>query len=157
MAIGPAVGGVIDTGQYLIGVYDVLGFEHIRAYGISKGLRLFGLAGAGWLLGLAVLAAPAWAILHKRRITSWFAFLLLGAGVPFVLLFALSTHLGLSRAGQTPHLNAWEDGGPTFIDNQITPHGWWVGLTTALSFGAEGAVVGLAVWSVAYQSTRKSC
>lgn len=156
LCVGALIGATIDTAQYLQGVYDVLGWQHIRQYGVLRGARMFLLAFPVWLALLCALGGPAWRMLHRRHFRGWAAAMILGALLTFTLDLYVATGFGLSRRGSGSHLNAWEEGGSTYIDNELTSHGWAVGLKNAGLFGLEGALVGLVVWRVAYRRQSKS-
>jgi hypothetical protein len=47
--------------------------------------------------------------------------------------------------------SAEDAGGPTVINNRLTPHGWRRAARSSLVLAAAGAFVALVVWRIAYR------
>jgi hypothetical protein len=81
--------------------------------------------------GLAVLAAPIWAVLHAVGLRGWRAAVLLGGGLCFLVGFGMAADGAVSAYQAAELLPAGAHSG---------------GL-----FAASGAIVGFVIWKVAYR------
>jgi hypothetical protein len=98
-----------------------------------------------WFLGLLMIGAPAWWLLHRHGWRGWRAAILAAAG----LAFATSLLMAIPRPGE--HRTEADRGGLTMIDDRLTTHGWTKALEDAAFVALAGVAVGFTVWRVAYR------
>ena len=104
---------------------------------------VFMLAFAGWAVGLIVLAAPLWWVLHKAGARSWQAAVIFGAIAAFL------GHVGLEAFGLraiTPAIDGLFSG-----DHSLAPSASWGAYRARLAFAIIGAIIALVVWRIAYR------
>ena len=146
---GAVAGAAMVTVWFLAGASDL---NYLRQYGFQAGVLIFINATVIWALGLVLVGAPLWAILHYYGKRNWTAAGALGAILTFVVTLGLLTNgFGLLVSG---NLSASDAAGPIWVDSQLTAHGWAVALEVAVVCCIAGALVGLIVWRVAYRPVK---
>ena len=149
---GAVTGGVLIALDYVWGTGRNLGIPYLVEYGLRPTITVFVVALIIWAIGIIVVALPIWWVLHKLRLRHWSVAVLGGLVTTFVVGFALQTRgFELVTWPGSGTLSASDSGGPTVVDNHLTPHGWWNAAEGSLELGAAGSLVALVGWLVAYR------
>jgi hypothetical protein len=151
-ALALAVGTL--TGASLVTLFAVLtDLEYFREYGLQTDAAslVFTYAATAWAAGLCLIAPLPWAILHRYGKRSWWIAMAFGTILTFVVALGLMTK-GFNLFVLVDGFSASDSGGPTWIDGQLTRHGWVEALIVALACSVAGALVGFVVWRIAYRS-----
>ena len=149
LVAGAAVGSIVTTIQYLIGLYQVNGAQHFAEFGFWKGAGVAIIAFLIWFFFIAICGGPVWYLLDRFRARSWLTAGISGAFVCFVCMLALLTGLFTGRSNGS--FSAYSSGGWTWRNGFITSFGWERAFITSAEFGLVGAIIGLVVWAVAYR------
>lgn len=147
--LGAAIGAAFQVTDYVMNIYKTLGEEHFRIYGMQKMRGIFILSSVVWLFGLLVIACPAWYRLHTTNKRSILYALLIGFLFPFVFWLFMST--GFFTGMQSGGFSAGDSGGKTWLNGNITRYGLTSALKSSFWLGAQGVVVALVIWRVAYR------
>jgi hypothetical protein len=142
------------AGASLVTLFAVLSdIEYFRKYGheTDAAFLIFTYAAIIWGAGLCLVAPLPWAILHHYKMRSWSVAVALGAILAFAVALGLMTK-GFGLLPAMEGVSVSDNGGPTWIDGRLTPHGWVEALKVAVICSIAGAIVGLVVRSVAYRS-----
>ena len=146
------------TGGLLVALFDLFFTvfvlqdpKHDWKYAPLAIYSTFAMASAVWLIGLVVIGAPFWFLMHKMQFTSWVHVVLTVPILMFFVVFALKTQGFGFFQSDMGNFSAWEFGGSTWIDGRMTLHGWFAAAGVSLVFSLYGLVVALAVWGVAYK------
>jgi hypothetical protein len=115
--------------------------------------QVAGISLIAFVLGMLVLAMPAWWVLHRAGRRTWLDAALLGVGLSLAVCAALSL-LQFMGPGSLGPYTAFDAGGATVINGRLTPHGWaergkgmaWVAFASAVA-----AVI---VWRIAYRKPK---
>lgn len=138
------------TGAILVTLWSFVGMTRFDEHWLRHALAIFTYAAGVWAAGLILVAPVPWFILHRCGLRSWPMSLALGLTLTFVVVLGLLTN-GFGAVASPSGLSAADNGGPTWTDGRLTPHGWFEAFQFAAMCGAVGAAVGLAVWRVAYR------
>lgn len=97
---------------------------------------------------IIVLCVPAYLVLCRY----WRVGLLecLAAGVTAALLLNVALYIFSTIAFSGGGYSAADSGGPTYIDGQLTMHGWWVALLGLAAHALLGASIGFCFWFIAF-------
>jgi hypothetical protein len=144
---GAAVGALVAFVSLAASILLVLGATSPDAWStVGRLLPAVVLRGfLTWLLGLLMIGAPAWWLLHRHGWRGWRAAILAAAALAFVT----SLLLAIPRPGQ--HRTEADRGGLTMIDDSLTAHGWSKATLDAAFTALAGAAVGFTVWRTAYR------
>lgn len=140
------------TGAAVIAVWSLVGANTVDAVLLGGALVVFVFAAVMWAMGLIIVAAVPWAILHHYGYRSWPAAAALGAILTFIVVTGFMTN-GFGAVAGSGGLSAADSGGPTWVDGRLTAYGWSQALVFAAICSAAGAIVGLVVWRTAYRRT----
>lgn len=152
LVAGSVTGALLIALWYLWGTAQNLGTQYILDYGLRPSSTVFTVALVVWAVGLTVFGLPLWWLLHKLRLRHWLVAAVVGATVTFLVGFGIETRaLELIPPPSNSTYSAGDAGGPTIIDNTLTPHGWWAAFRGSLMLSAGGILVALAIWRVAYR------
>jgi hypothetical protein len=125
---------------------------HILDHGLQTILIVFTVALVVWGAGLVVFGLPLWWLLHKLALRHWLVAAVVGGAVTFLVSFGSATRaFQLIPPPSNSTYSAGDAGGPTIIDNRLTPHGWWAAFRGSLMLGAGGILVALIIWRTAYR------
>jgi hypothetical protein len=98
-----------------------------------------------YAVGLLVLGAPGWFLLHRQRRRNWVH----AIGWGFVASFLACSLLQLwPTCGSYGWLST---GGPFLVNDLIRMNGWLITLWNTAWVTVAGGVVGLAIWRIAYR------
>lgn len=149
--VGQLTGGSLVT-AWVLGeaLYAAASQPGDLALGVAS-LFLTGAAVTGTFgLGLALLAAPLWYVLHRLGWRGPLAAAVLGWVLTFCTVAGPRTLWSLIvNAGDK--FTIGDNGGAEMIEGVLTRHGWSNILGSAAEIGVAGAIVGLVVWRVAYR------
>ena len=151
-ALALAVGTL--TGASLVTLFAILtDLEYFREYGrqTDAALLVFIYAATIWAAGLWLVAPLPWAILHRYTKRTWSTAVTFGIVLTFVVALGLFTK-GFNMFGVVEGFSASDSGGPTWVDGRLTQHGWVEAIKVALACSVAGALVGFAVWRIAYRT-----
>lgn len=152
LCVGAVAGASLVTADYVIGLLQVLGPEHVLRYGMRKSMIIFFFAWIVWIVGLLAVGTPFWVLFHRLGFRRWPIAMALGATLSFAISLGISTNgFGLIPPPPNSSYSASDSGGPTVENNKLTPHGWASAITGALLIAAYGAGVGWLVWRTAYK------
>ena len=135
----------------------VNGVEHVLKYGPRNGFVVFfATAFLPWFAGIVLLASPFWWLLHRYNKRGWMSAVGLGFVLAFLVTLALLTRgFDLIPATEGSTFSASDNGGPTWINNELTTHGWVQAFWSSFWFGLAGICSALATWRVAYRFSRQ--
>ena len=148
------------AGGLLFGAFDLSvelvrsGLQNVLKYRLQASFAISAMASIIWLIGLVMCGLPFWLWMHKTGRTTWWHAVLLGFGLTFIVAFALNTKFFDLLPASGSSFSAGDSGGPTWIDNHLTLHGWVSALQGSLLFALSGILVALCVWAVAYKAGR---
>lgn len=148
-AILGIVSGVL-TGAVLVTLRSFVGMTQFDEYWLRDALAVFTYAAIVWAAGLILVAVIPWSLLHHCGLRGWPIAIILGLVLTFVVIFGFLTN-GFGAYVSDSVFSAADNGGPTWVDGRLTPHGWFEAFQFSAICGAVGATVGLAVWRVAYR------
>lgn len=149
MAAGALAGGLLVTGTSAVGMALSGGWLWTPPWLI---LLMLAAASGVWGLGIALLGAPIWWLLHRGGIRSPVAAVALGVSLTFFVgVFIGTGGFGLSYGGPGT-VSMSDGGGATVVTNQITLHGWLSAVRMAGLLAIGGGIVGYVVRRVAYGS-----
>ncbi len=154
---GTMVGGLLLTLHYLFGQLVSNGPEYMVQYGLGNAMGILMMSCALWLAGVLVLGGPCWFFLHRAGKISARHAGALGFALVFSFIFLINTIFALWVVGDGSdgsHFSAGDSGGPTWVDNQLTLHGWVSAAQEAGGFALAGVLVALSIWWVAYKVWR---
>jgi len=149
---GAAAGASLIALWYLWGTAQNLGIQYVLDYGVIPTTLVFIEALVVWSVGLTIFGLPFWWLLHRLGWRHWLVAVALGAVLTFLVDFGIETRfLELIPPPANSAYSASDSGGPTVIASHLTLHGWWVTFRAALLLGAEGVLVALVIWRIAYR------
>ena len=143
LAAGAITGATLTTAWSFVGT---TGFDE---YWLSHAIFVFTYAAVVWGAGLLLIATGPWALLHSYRLRTWPVAVALGFCLSFLVVFGLMTN-GLG-AVSADGVSVADNGGPTWVNGQITRHGLVEAFEFAGMCSGIGMVVALTVWAVAYR------
>jgi hypothetical protein len=149
LMVGAALGTAITSADYLIGLYRVNGPDHFATYGLQKSASVSLIAYPIWLVFITVFGGPVWLLLHKLALRSWFAAVISGAIISFIVTLAMQTGMFTGRAS-----SGWSyygSGGEQWSGGVMTPFGWKIALIGSADFALIGGIVALVIWAVGYR------
>ena len=141
--------GVI-TGAVLVMLWSIVGMTKFDEYWLRHGLSMFMYAASVWAAGLVLVAPVPWLLLHHCGLRGWPVAVVLGLVLTFLVVFGFLTN-GFGAYVSEIGFSAADNGGPTWVDGRLTPHGWFEAFQFSAMCSAVGTAVGLAVWRVAYR------
>lgn len=105
-----------------------------------------------YALGLLVLAAPIWALLHNRGHRSWRSAITLGGALGFTvtLLLYLWPTFPIRPEGSSASFGG--SAGMLVEDNVVTSLGWTTFLGYSSVYALVCALVGFLIWRLAYRT-----
>ena len=151
---GATTGGLLVAGYYLLVQFVNFDVSHVLKYRLITSIWVFVMAFCFWLAGLVVVGLPFWFWMHKTRKTLWTHAVLLGFGLTFVVSFSFNTAFFQLLVQTGSRFSASNSGGPTWIDNRLTLHGWISAAQGALIVALAATLVASTIWWVAYKSRR---
>lgn len=138
------------TGAVLVVLWSLLGMTWFDEHWPRHAITIFTYAASLWAGGLISVATIPWLVLHHYGLRSWLIAIVLGAILTFLVVFGFLTN-GFGAYVAESGLSAADNGGPTWMDGRLTPHGWFEAFQFSAICSAVGAAVGLIVWRVAYR------
>lgn len=138
------------TGAVLVMLWAQEGVDRFDATSFRHALTVFTYAAVLWAGGLLSVATLPWLALHRFGWRGWPSAIALGAVLTFLVVFGFLTN-GFGLFVAESRFFAADSGGPTWVDGRLTAHGWFEAFQFAAICSAMGAVVGFAVWRVAYR------
>lgn len=152
LAAGAIMGALLIALWYVWGTAQTLGIQYVLDYGLRPSSTVFMVALVVWASGLVIFGLPLWWLLHRFGLRNWLVPAAVGGAVTFLVNFAAATRLfELLPPPSNSSYSAGDAGGPTIIDNRLTPHGWWTTFEGSLVIGAGGILVALVIWRIAYR------
>lgn len=146
------VSGVV-TGATLVTLWSFAGSGDVHPNLVSEAAFVFTFAAAFWATGLTIVAALPWLCLDHYGLRGWTVAVALGVVLTFLVVIAILTN-GFGLLTASGSFSAADNGGATWIDGRITPHGWATAFQFSAVCAAIGGIVGLAVWRTAYRRVR---
>lgn len=143
------VSGVI-TGAVIVTLWSFVGMARFDENWLRDALAIFTYAASVWAAGLILVAVIPWSLLHHCGLRGWPIAIVLGLVLTFVVVFGFLTN-GFGAYVSESSFSAADNGGPTWVDGRLTPHGWFEAFQFSGICSAVGAAVGLAVWRTAYR------
>jgi len=107
-----------------------------------------------YLIGLFVIAAPIWWLLHRHGLRSPRHAFALGAIAAFCVRFAMDAIPALMFAPIGGY-QAGDSGGDTIVNGKTTLHGWIEIFQASVIAAAVAAIVALVIWRIAYRPARQ--
>lgn len=104
-----------------------------------------------YALGLVILAAPCWILLHQRGHRSWRAAAALGGVLGFIVTLLLYVSPTFPIRPEGSSISTGGSGGMLIDNNVVTAHGWTMFLSYSLIYALVCATVGLLIWRIAYR------
>jgi len=157
LLVGAMVGGLLFVLSYLVIQLLESGGEHVIKYGLSNVLAGFLFFSVVWFVGILLVGSPFWFFMHREGKTSWKYASSLGFGLVFIFIFLFNTFFAQLMVGDGSdgsRFSASDSGGPTWVDNQLTLHGWASAAQNACFFALAGMLVALSLWWAAYKARR---
>ena len=151
LLVGAMTGALLFAGWYLFIQLLTNGPEHMLKYRLGSVAQVFIMTFVGWLVGLLLIGLPAWFFMHRAGKTSWAHAAATGFGLAFFISFALSTRGFMLWPHTGSRYSAGDSGGPTWIDNSLTLHGWVNAAQSSLVFAIVAVAVTLSLWAMAYR------
>lgn len=146
------VTGVV-TGATLVTLWNFAGSTEVYSNVVGDSVLIFTFAAAFWAAGLTIVATLPWLFLDHYGLRGWTVAVTLGVVLTFLVVVGFLTN-GFGLLTASGSFSAADNGGATWIDGRITPHGWATAFQFSAVCAAIGGIVGLVVWRTAYRRVR---